>query len=397
MGNDISADIPDILESSKFHWDLFGNFCNVLSTTDASGIYVAKFGRSAKTADYTMTTSDVYLVLDGTSATVTLTLLASASAGAGRILWVKCLDVTNAVTIDGNAAETIDGSATFSFKAANEAVALVSDGTNWEILWKYQPSTTTLPRSYLSGLGMSNDTDAGHDILVAVGECNNSDNTLKMTLGTPITKQIDATWAAGDDAGGMNDGEAVGNNTTYHVHLLSNATGTSVDVGFDTSITAANLLADAAVVTAGLTKYRRIGSVITDGSANILAFSQIGDEFLYVVPIQDVDVSTLGAAETKYTLSVPLGIQVKALMNVMAYKAGTTSTVWVYADDHTSAAPSTTVAPLANISTAGTFRHFAALEIRTNTSQQVCARSTSATTDLNIVTLGWIDRRGRDD
>ena len=58
----------------------------------------------------------------------------------------------------------------------------------------------------------------------------------------------------------------------FHVYLLGNAAGTSADIGFDTSLTATNLLADAAVIAAGLTTYRRVGSVLTDGSANIIAF-----------------------------------------------------------------------------------------------------------------------------
>ena len=133
MGNDISSDIPDILESIKFHWDVFGNFCTTLSTTSASAIYPAKFGRTAKTSDYTMTAADVYLTLDGTSNTVTLTLLAASSAGSGRVLFVKCLNVTNAVDIDGNGSETIDGQTGFTFTSANEVVKIVCNGTNWEI------------------------------------------------------------------------------------------------------------------------------------------------------------------------------------------------------------------------------------------------------------------------
>jgi hypothetical protein len=49
---------------------------------------------------------------------------------------VEALNVTNTVTIDGNASETVNGSATKTIGTAGRLVILRSDGTNWNA-WFY--------------------------------------------------------------------------------------------------------------------------------------------------------------------------------------------------------------------------------------------------------------------
>ncbi len=253
---------------------------------------------------------------------------------------------------------------------------------------------TIVPRGHLAGLQMSNDTDTDHDILIAIGEATDSTGAINMKLSTAMTKQIDATWALGDDAGGMNDGDAVGNSEWFHVHELSNAAGDSVDAGYDTSLTAVNLLADTAVIAAGLTLYRRIGSVLTDGSANILAFSQEGDEVLWADPPLDIDVSNQSTTAITRTLSVATGIKVHAIMNVAAQYAGLRM-VYFSSLDANDELPSATTAPLATWATEAntTFK----LIVRTNTSGQIRTRATDVSTIIRIATLGYVDRRGKDD
>lgn len=132
----------------------------------------------------------------------------------------------------------------------------------------------SIPDYYKSGLTLRNAADADHDITVLQGIAIDKTNTVPIRLGSLITKQIDTTWVAGNNAGGLASGVSLTNNTWYHVFvILDESTGT-VDVGFDTSITAANLIADS-----GYDKYRRIGSVLTDGSANIIPFYQTANFF----------------------------------------------------------------------------------------------------------------------
>jgi hypothetical protein len=91
-------------------------------------------GIVTKTADYTATANDFTIRCDATSGAVTITLPAAASH-TGRIYRVKKVDASaNAVTIDGNSSETIDGSATVSSTTQYASWTIQSNGTNWDII-----------------------------------------------------------------------------------------------------------------------------------------------------------------------------------------------------------------------------------------------------------------------
>jgi hypothetical protein len=92
------------------------------------------FATAAKTADYTVTTADhgKTVTVDATAAPVTVTLPTAASAGDGFNVTVKRIDATtNAVTIDGNGAETIDGALTLLLSTQYEAARLKCNGAAW--------------------------------------------------------------------------------------------------------------------------------------------------------------------------------------------------------------------------------------------------------------------------
>ena len=115
--------------------------------------------------------------------------------------------------------------------------------------------------------GERNDTDTAHDIAIAVGSCIDSTFAFKLELSSVLTKQIDAAWSVGDDAGGLDTG-AVANSTWYYIWLIKKDSDSSIDALFSTSATSPTM-------PAGYTYKRRIrGAVLTDGSANILGFEQ---------------------------------------------------------------------------------------------------------------------------
>lgn len=91
----------------------------------------------AKTAHYTVATNDgdnVHVNVDATSGAATITLYA-ASGNAGKIISVKKTDSgTNAVTIDGNASETLDGALTTTLSQRADSITFLCDGTNWQQL-----------------------------------------------------------------------------------------------------------------------------------------------------------------------------------------------------------------------------------------------------------------------
>jgi len=60
-----------------------------------------------------------------------------------------------------------------------------------------------LPTNHIEGLELSIGTDTEHDIDISTGYVIDTTTTSKMEIATTLTKQIDATWAVGTDAGGM--------------------------------------------------------------------------------------------------------------------------------------------------------------------------------------------------
>lgn len=85
-------------------------------------------------ASHTHAVTERYLLCDTTSNAITVNLVAAATAGDGYRLDVKVVDATNAVTIDGNGSETIDGATTKVLSTLYDGVSLVCDGSNWYIL-----------------------------------------------------------------------------------------------------------------------------------------------------------------------------------------------------------------------------------------------------------------------
>ena len=67
------------------------------------------------------------------SAAITVNLVAAATCGSGFKYQIKNRS-TNAITIDPNGSETIDGSTTFSLSTQEASVTLITDGSNWFII-----------------------------------------------------------------------------------------------------------------------------------------------------------------------------------------------------------------------------------------------------------------------
>lgn len=121
-----------------------------------------------------------------------------------------------------------------------------------------------------------NGTDSEHDIDFAAGKIADSTGSVMLDLTSALTKQIDSTWASGDDAGGMFSGASLAADTKYYCFIIEADADGSIDAGFDTSESAAN-------IPTGYTEYRKIYSFETDGSSNIDPDSLINellDDFL---------------------------------------------------------------------------------------------------------------------
>lgn len=97
---------------------------------------------TSKSAAYTAATSDNVILCDASGGAFTITTY-TAVGNTGRVLTIKKTDSsTNAVTVDPNASETVDGGSTFSLDEQYNYIVLMSDGTNWVIVGgKYEEWT----------------------------------------------------------------------------------------------------------------------------------------------------------------------------------------------------------------------------------------------------------------
>jgi len=284
--------------------------------------------------------------------------------------------------------------------AATQIVDLIYDGTVFMIIGGLGKSTL-FPRTFLSGFTMSRDTDTSHDTNVTAGDCIDSGNDTNIILGTEMTKRIDSAWTAGNDNGGFpsagGSGLTLSNNTWYHVFVIYDVTNGLTDVGYDTNLNASVLTnADNA---SAYTKYRRVGAVRTDGSANILGYSQLGDYFYWDVIVDAFNGGPPSSA-TDITLRTPLGLKTLAIIRgtgKLALNVQRNYSIW--SPDQTNRIATVGGAlPCGSRDALGdTARVANEMTIKTNTSSQV-THIVDVTGSYTVVisTEGYIDLRGKE-
>ena len=167
---------------------------------------------------------------------------------------------------------------------------------------------------------IANGTDADHDIDFTAGTFDFDDQSGQATLST-ITKQIDAPWAEGTNAGGLDTG-TVAADTFYYLFAIYNPTTQTSDALFSASKTSPTL-------PSGYTKKKYVGTVYTNGSASIWGFYQAGNMFFYIGnQIITIDYS---GPTSKTSIFVPgCPPNAVALIQVMLFMANNTSSQGIY-------------------------------------------------------------------
>lgn len=252
------------------------------------------------------------------------------------------------------------------------------------------------PAGHLFGMVCSNGSDATNDIDITAGSCRDSTNAVTITLSA-LTKQLDASFAAGTNAGGRSSASLA--NGTWHVFAIAKTDGTS-DILFHTDPDAS------AVLPSGYTYFRRIWSIIRS-SGSIIAFKQFGDDCFYSSAITDVNNASASATAALVTITVPAGLKVKALLNAAVINSGVgvstnNAFLWISSPD-VSDQTAGTGRPTVGISvtpSSGTISSAGAggeCQTYTNTSSQVRVVSSTplGTQTYNIITRGYTDTRGR--
>ena len=248
-------------------------------------------------------------------------------------------------------------------------------------------------RGVISGLVQSQAADTDHDTTISIGGAMDSTNAYWLDLASAITKRIDASWAVGTAAGGLDGTESVAGtpdvSTWYYIHLIARSDTGVVDALYSESATGPTMP----------TNYdfrRLIGAVRTDSSANIIAYTAYeteggGLDVNWNAPTLDIDLAaTLTTTRRTDAVKVPLNFSTIAHLTVEILDATAATLAIIWCPDHTDAAPSSSVAPLSNFASLTTLASLQQLFVRTSATGTIAARSDTATVDqYRVVTLGF--------
>lgn len=258
-----------------------------------------------------------------------------------------------------------------------------------------QLQNTGVPDNYITGLVPSNNsTDSEHDIDFSVGTCKDSTNTSTLISTVSLTKQIDANWALGTDQGGFPSGLTLTADTWYHMFIISKSDGT-IDYGFDSDLTASNLLSDAT----DFIFYRRVGSVLVDASSNIINgiwYRKSSGALSFIWNIQQLDYNANAPTSSgNVTVSSPLGVNCEITANVTLNQRTVITEFYLVTrnPDTTDVVPAITNSTIyTEQDNGGLGRTTNQSQLLTNTSSQIALRANLAYL-VSISVIGYTDER----
>ncbi len=347
------------------------------------------------------------LILDSVAASVNEVTITSAAAGGNPSIAATGGDGDADLLIDADGAGNVTignvstgvvelGNAQIQFPNTDGAAGnyiLVTDGSlvasfESNVIGTGTATSTVipLPPNHLSGLTLTR-TD-GDTITIAAGACRNTGDDTNMVLAASLAKDTTSAWTAGAGGGMIAAGEQA--STVYHVFLIEDGSGT-VDAGFDTSLTAANLLSDSSY-----TKFRRVGSIITDATPDILDFTQVGNKFVWAAAVVTTHTDPDGTARLA-TMDVPTGLKLEVDFRATVRDADNSSAVALYSPDGDNTQPSNSngfasvVTQVGGLEISGNFR------LLTDTSGRIGYRANEVVDSFKTATTSWIDTRGKDD
>jgi hypothetical protein len=236
---------------------------------------------------------------------------------------------------------------------------------------------------YLSSLTLFNDATSPNSVIdVAAGAATSDDNSTTMVLSSPFTKSMGGPWTAGSGGLGFDTGTFTTANTWYHIFLIMRTDTGVVDLLISTSATAPTMPAN-------YTKKRRLGSIRTNASSQITAFTQSGDNFLWNLPTNDASNIAITASFQTVVLRVPTGISVRAYFTAIAV-SGTAGTQVALANSALSlGTPTTGGNTQLVVPGAGQF------QIDTDSAGHISYGANGTGSTLYIWTYGWTDNRGK--
>lgn len=252
-----------------------------------------------------------------------------------------------------------------------------------------------LPNNYITGCEISNNSTTPDDVVdFGTGKCKDAANNQDLTVSAALGKNMAVNWAVGGTpgapAGGFPSALTRTNSTWYRCFLIATAGGT-IDAGFDTSATAANLLADAG---ASYVAYRQVGWVLNDSVGNIEGFLQDGDRFRLKEWKSDYTGNST-SSRTAVQLTAPPETFAEFVVRVQATVAGGASVLITELDQ-------SDIAPNAALFTVRSLGFGSAvvpdgvmMQCKTDTNSNVYMRDDGNNRSMDFNTMGWRDDRGK--
>ncbi|MDD5303073.1 MAG: hypothetical protein PHS14_08175 [Elusimicrobia bacterium] len=251
-------------------------------------------------------------------------------------------------------------------------------------------AATRVPKNYIDHENLTTYNDPGdleHDIGINPAPARDDTDVFTFQPTEVIVKQIDAPWAEGTNAGGMDTGNVAANSIYYLFYIYKPSTN-HIDAIF-------SLDKSGPLMPAGYTYKVRIMTYCTDAAANIINFRQIGDRVVFKTNIFDRAVGAIANTNRiAYPTSVPPNVV--GIYDFEVYNGGATSVyyLWIDSNDRPDAAASSTNYTV-RVNLQGGINDIEMLIIADAT-RNIYARGNSTNITISISTRGWIDDRGRD-
>ena len=322
--------------------------------------------------------------ISATNLTTTPYLQVSAIANPASTAVIKKLDATKAEIALEPSDLIANGLYKFQRNSANDAWIALNPSKPKDLL----ATTTTQGIAFLSNpITISNNaTDANNDIDFSAGNFQFSDGSGQATYAGG-TGQLDVLFGTGN---GMLATGTKAINSTYHLYMVSNLT-TGVSKPLAILGVAGTAPDPTSVLPSGYTKFKRIASILTDGSGNIRNASYtffLGGYYCnfngYIADAVGVSLSTL---RDSLNITTPKGIATLANVhpyfditnareNIEIFEGGT-SKPYFYIRGGAST--------IANTQAGG--NNF----VKTNISSQIDWKTTVATISVSLLTNGFTD------
>lgn len=292
---------------------------------------------------------------------------------------------------DGKVAAYIDGAWTFytpvngwQAKVIDEGVRVEYSGSAW--VWF---GVNDLLAGVIKGCVPSNGVDVDHDLTFTAGKFISTDRVYSLPA---LTKQFDAAFAEGNNAGGLGNTVTLPTSGAFYIFAISkNASPATVDYYGDTDSAGAN-------VPAGWTVIKEVFRLMTDSSDNFYSFKckEItggGLRIRFNNYIQEFSDNNPGTALVNKTLSrvPPLSRAIVGITMIDDSADGATS-LWILEMDQTKSSSSGDLDTDASGGVGLSSRNSIVKELDTNSSGQIRYQINNSTADhfIRLNSIGYI-------